>query len=106
MIHADRKRVLRALQDDLAYLGPEDRMAVVAWNGREIEMLSSWTSDTRALRRVFDVAMSRPAYGLQRVAEERIFGADGFNTLIRPHVVWSRAESRRAVLYRPSHRPA
>jgi VWFA-related protein len=72
-ITARRDEVLRRLKDDVTRLGPEDRMAVVAYDGRDLEMLTSWSSSTNALTRVFDVAMTRPAHGLERLAEQRTF---------------------------------
>ncbi len=70
-VGVDRNRVLAALGDELAFLGPEDRMAVVAWDGLRTEMLSSWTSDGRDLKRALQAAAARPAMGLQRVVERR-----------------------------------
>jgi len=70
-IRRDRNHVLRELADDLPNLGPGDRMAVVAFNGAQVEMLSSWTGSRRELERAFAEAMERDAYGLQRILKER-----------------------------------
>ncbi len=70
-IATDRDRVLEALREDLALLGPEDRMAVVAYDGRKLEMLSTWSRSVPELERVFKRARERPAFGLQRLAERR-----------------------------------
>ncbi len=71
---ADRRDgVLRNLKDDLARLGPDDRMAIVAYDGRRLDMLASWTNSTTALGRALAEASRRPAYGLQRVAELNAF---------------------------------
>lgn len=67
----DRDRVLNSMIDDLGYLGPEDRMAIVAYNGRDLEMLSTWSQSTRALERAMREAMGRRTYGLQRISETR-----------------------------------
>jgi VWFA-related protein len=64
-----RGEVLRGLQIDLARLGPEDRMAVVAFDGRRLESLSSWTGSREELRRALEVAAARRAHGIQRAAE-------------------------------------
>ena len=72
-IRRDRNHVLRELAGDLASLGPGDRMAVVAFDGRKVELLTSWTDSQRDLERVFAEAMERDAYGLQRMAQERGF---------------------------------
>jgi VWFA-related protein len=72
-IARDRDRVLAALRDDLGRLKPEDRMAIVAFDGEQLAMLSTWTSSTRDLERALRDAMARPAKGLQRAAERRSF---------------------------------
>jgi VWFA-related protein len=68
-----RDEVLRSLMDNLGHLGPEDRMAVVAYDGRKIDMLSNWSDSERALTRGFQQALGRQAYGFQRLAELRAF---------------------------------
>ncbi|MEE2777083.1 MAG: VWA domain-containing protein [Acidobacteriota bacterium] len=72
-IAADRRKVLRKLSGELAWLGPEDRMAVVAWNGSGLEMLSSWSRSPRDLEKTLRVAAERPSGGLHRLAELRTF---------------------------------
>lgn len=72
-IQRDRNQVLEALSEQLPLLGPEDRMAVVAFDGEEIEMLSSWSGSANRVREVVQDAKFRPAYGLQREAELRFF---------------------------------
>ena len=37
--------MLRSLEDELAFLGPDDRLAIVAWDGVRTQMLSTWSSD-------------------------------------------------------------
>lgn len=68
-VGARRNEVLRELMEDLGRLGPEDRMAVVAFDGKKVEMLSNWSSIERELHRTFQQAMGRPSYGTQRMAE-------------------------------------
>ncbi len=70
-VRVDRNRVLRALGDELAFLGPRDRMAIVAWDGARAQMLSTWSSDAGELRRALRRAAERPAEGLRRAAERR-----------------------------------
>jgi VWFA-related protein len=71
---AQRNVVLGALRDQVAArLGPDDRMAVVAYDGRKLTMLSSWSGSARELSRVFIRAMERPARGVDRAAELRTF---------------------------------
>ncbi len=68
-----RDEVLRSLMDSLGRLGPEDRMAVVAFDGSKIDMLSNWSDSERALTRGFQQALGRPALGFQRLAELRAY---------------------------------
>jgi hypothetical protein len=53
-----RNIVLRSLADNLR-LGPEDQVAVVAYDGRTIDRLKDWTRDTGALRQALIQAQSR-----------------------------------------------
>jgi len=80
-VAARRNEVLNALKDDLSRLGPEDRMALVAFDGRKLTMLSSWTSSQRDLAHAIQRALDRPAYGLNQVAERRsmLSGRRGIN---------------------------
>ncbi len=68
-----RNRVLGELAEQLSLMGAEDRMAIVAYDGREVEMLSSWTRSLAELGTALERATQRRAYGLQRLAEERQF---------------------------------
>ncbi|HYU31655.1 MAG TPA: VWA domain-containing protein [Thermoanaerobaculia bacterium] len=68
-----RNEVLRSLKDQLTRIRPEDRMAVVAYDGRSLDMLSTWSSSERVLSRALDQALGRPSYGVQRLAELRSF---------------------------------
>ncbi len=69
----DRDKVLEALIEDLPLLGPADRMAIIAFDGRELTMLSSWSQSAGDLEDALQKATRRPAYGLQRIAERRNF---------------------------------
>jgi VWFA-related protein len=68
-----RNEVLRKLQDDLGRLGPEDRMAIVAYDGRDLTMLSTWSDSAHDLNRALQQAIARPARGLERVTELHTF---------------------------------
>ena len=72
-IGVDRNRVLDALAEDLPLLGPEDRMAVIAFDGRELEMLSTWSQSVDRLERVLRDARARSPKGLQRLVEYNQF---------------------------------
>jgi VWFA-related protein len=75
-VAAHRNAVLKSLKDDLGRLGPNDRMAVVAWNGGRLSMVSSWSGSRNQLERAFDQAMTRPAHGFDRIRELREFRND------------------------------
>ena len=70
-IARDRNRVLKRIEEDLARLGQNDRMAIVAFDGMQLEMLTSWTNSERVLRDAFRDARDRRAFGLHRMAELR-----------------------------------
>ncbi|HWM94229.1 MAG TPA: VWA domain-containing protein [Thermoanaerobaculia bacterium] len=72
-ITARRDEVLRELMADLGRLGPEDRMAIVAFDGVQLDMLSNWSGSERELHRAFQQAMGRRSFGFQRLAEIRHF---------------------------------
>jgi len=76
-IRTDRDKVLNALRDDLGRLKPEDRMAIVSFDGQKLTMLSTWTNSAQELDRAIKKATGRPAGGLQRQAEKRSFGISG-----------------------------
>ncbi|MEM8934719.1 MAG: VWA domain-containing protein [Acidobacteriota bacterium] len=69
----DRDRVLDSLMQQLPNLQREDRMAIVAYDGKKVDMLANWTSDVTALTRVVRRAKARDTRGLARMAEERAF---------------------------------
>jgi VWFA-related protein len=75
-IPRDRNRVLDRLRSDLGRLGPEDRMAIVAFDGRKLTMLTSWSSSHAVLDRALREAQARPAFGLQRLSELRTLQTD------------------------------
>jgi len=70
-IARDRNRVLAQLAADLPQLRPGDRMAVVAFDGGYLELVSDWSQSASDLRQALDAAQARPAMGLQRLAELR-----------------------------------
>ncbi len=70
-----RNRVLAELAEQLPLMSAEDRMAIVAYDGSEVEMLSSWTRSLAELGTALERATQRRAYGLQRRSEERQFDA-------------------------------
>ena len=68
-----RDRVLGDLAEQLPLMSADDRMAIVAYDGTEVVMLSSWTRSLAELGTALERATQRRAYGLQRLSEERQF---------------------------------
>ena len=71
-----RNDVLKSLKADLGRLGPEDRMAVVAYDGGRLAMLANWSASRSDLERAFDQAMARTAHGFERATERRTLASD------------------------------
>ncbi|MEM8961893.1 MAG: VWA domain-containing protein, partial [Acidobacteriota bacterium] len=72
-IAKDRNRLIERMIEQLPLLTPEDRMAIVAFDGRDLDMLSSWSQSPDELERILMQAKDRPSYGLQRRAERRVY---------------------------------
>ena len=68
-IPSRRDPALEGLRASLVRLRPQDRMAIVAYDGRRLQVLCPPTSDRLELQRVLLEAKKRPAYGLQRRSE-------------------------------------
>jgi len=73
----DLDRVLVALHDQLPNLGPGDRMAIVAYDGKTLSMLSTWSQSVETLERAIKRARRRPAHGRLREAELRSYDVIG-----------------------------
>ncbi len=58
-----RNRILREIEANLARLGPDDRMAIVAFDGRRLEVLSSWSGSPQELAGALETARGMPARG-------------------------------------------
>lgn len=72
-----RDLVLWEIERDLDRLGPEDRMAVVAFDGVRLHRLADWTGDREVLTAAFAEARKRPAgEGLSRSATPAMTEAD------------------------------
>ena len=65
-VRNQRNRVLRRLEEQLPFLGPDDHMAIAAYDGHEIDLLTTWTNSQRDLERALRQARERRTYGLQR----------------------------------------
>lgn len=76
-IASQRDDVLKRLAADLpSTLRPEDRMAVLAFDGARIEVLSPWSADRAALAKALEAARARPARGHQMISTERSMEGD------------------------------
>ena len=64
-----RDEVLKSLKGEVAKLGPEDRMAIVAYDGKRLERLSPWSGSAAELTAALDAAMARKAHGIEHKAE-------------------------------------
>lgn len=64
----NRDFVLARLRRELPVLGPHDRMAIVAYDGRRLETLSGWSRSNEVLEAAIEKAMERSADGIQWVA--------------------------------------
>ena len=71
-----RNVVLANLEEDLKLMGSADQMAVLAFNGATIEVLSPWTSDKAALSEVLRNARQRKAHGNKALAQHRSLAGD------------------------------
>ncbi|MEM9407783.1 MAG: hypothetical protein AAGA81_17220, partial [Acidobacteriota bacterium] len=68
-IAADRDRVLAGLERGISQLRPEDRVAVLAFDGRKLTRVVDWSTDREALRDALRRARQRPARGMERMAQ-------------------------------------
>lgn len=64
-IARDRNQVVQGIIDSLHRLGPEDQMAIVAFVGKKIEMLSPWSRSELKLRSSLEQSMKRRARGMR-----------------------------------------
>jgi VWFA-related protein len=71
-----RDEVLAKVEADLALLEPEDRMAVLAFDGAKIEVLCPWSGDREVLAAALRKARTREAKGHQLKAQERSLEGD------------------------------
>ncbi len=63
-IAAQRDRVLQNLSAQLSQLGPDDRMAVVAFDGDRLLTLADWTGNRATLAAALATVKSLPSHGL------------------------------------------
>jgi VWFA-related protein len=68
-IAAHRNAVVSGIEADLGRLGPQDRMAVLAFDGKKLDVLCPWTADRVTLTAALAAARQRPTGGGQRIAQ-------------------------------------
>lgn len=61
----DRNQVLEGIAQQIPRLGPHDRMALVSFNGRKLNMLSPWTNSPSRLEHAFAKAASEGTSGIR-----------------------------------------
>jgi VWFA-related protein len=71
-----RDEALAKLERDLTLLKPADRMAVLAFDGSRIDVLSGWTGDAAALAAALERARRRPAQGNRQLTYQRALQND------------------------------
>jgi VWFA-related protein len=67
----DRDQVLKAIIERIPNMEPGDQVAVTAWDGTELAVLTPWTSSQEEAAAALQAAMNRPAHGLRRETERR-----------------------------------
>jgi VWFA-related protein len=70
-VASQRNAALSTLERDLSLLGPADRMAIVAFDGKGLIVLSRWTGDVAVLEKALAQAAKRKTHGSRIVANRR-----------------------------------
>ncbi len=76
-IGRDKKQVLTALKERVQSVSdwaPQDRVAIVSWDGKGINVLTDWTNDRNTVLAALDRAIARPGQGLNRQQERSQYG--------------------------------
>ena len=63
-VRQSRNRILQHIEDDLYRLGPADRVALVAFDGRSLTRIADWTSSRDEIEAALALARDRQARGL------------------------------------------
>src|SRR6202035_1711579 len=75
-VAARRNAALKRLREELRRLGPGDGMAVIVFDGINLEVLSGWTADPAALSAALVRAEAHRPRGNQLLAQHRSIQAD------------------------------
>jgi len=68
-VRQHRDRVLNRLEQDLVLLNPADRVAVVAFDGRNVSRLTDWTNSRQEISEALMLARQRRAGGRARLRD-------------------------------------
>jgi len=68
-VRQHRDRVLSRLEQDLVLLSPVDRVAVVAFDGRDVSRLTDWTNSRQEISEALVLARQRGAGGRARLRD-------------------------------------
>lgn len=71
-IEPHRNRVLQEVERSLDRLAPQDRVALVSFNGKKLDLLSEWTADRDQLAMAFATARGRRAHGHWILANRKL----------------------------------
>lgn len=80
-VPSTRDELLARLERDLPAMKEGDEMAVLAFDGGEIDVLCPWTSDRATLATALAGARKRPAHGHQFLAQHRSLESDAETAL-------------------------
>ena len=69
----ERDAVLESIYQQLEFLTPEDRIAIVAYDGERLEMLSTWRPRGTEIERAVRRAQTRPTHGMSWEVELRSY---------------------------------
>jgi VWFA-related protein len=75
-VASQRDLILAGLRASLDQLRPEDHMAIVAFDGARLSLLSGWSDSPRQLAAAIDRAMARKPHGMDLVVEHDRFRRD------------------------------
>ncbi|MCP3962179.1 MAG: VWA domain-containing protein [bacterium] len=69
----DRELVIEEVTQQVSGFGPEDRLAIVAFDGRELDLVADWSSSPDAIAGSLASVLDQPTFGLHRMGEANRF---------------------------------